>query len=388
MHFSFSTVYTTVFASNILFILAACLLRNKSFLFKVGYGCLGILLGLAAVRLLLPFEFFFTQTILLPIWPSEIIALFYHTLFFFAGYDITPLALLGGVWIGGSLHQTFRFIRETYRMRKFILSHGREVTDNAIYADILSKIWVNAKHPHHVRVIKVRNIPSPMLYGLFSPYILLPEQIDFSEQELYYILSHEISHYLHGDLLLKYALRFITILYWWNPACHILNHQAELLVEMHVDEKLTDSGPDAASEYLECLLHIAECGTKAATSPASLYIGFGTKTSSDLTKRFEMLLKKKSKPNRFIQSGLVVFTLLFCVLSYMFIFEGNPPLPEYLDCYFIPSEENTYFIQTGDGTYEIYIKGSYSETVDSLRGYSKDIPIYKSKEEIPDENKK
>lgn len=51
-------------------------------------------------------------------------------------------------------------------------------------------------------------------------------------------------------------------------------------------------------------------------------------------------------------------------------------------------EENSFFIDNQDGTYDLYITGQYIETIDSLEYYDQTIPIYDSiKEALHDETK-
>ncbi|MBD5459912.1 MAG: M56 family metallopeptidase [Lachnospiraceae bacterium] len=385
MHFSFSTIYTAVLSSNVLLILAAVFLQNKSLLFKTGYKCLGIFLSLAAIRLVFPFEFPFTRNIYLPEGISYVIASFHGPLFSIADFKITPLILLCVVWIGGVVYQLFRFIREFILMDRYILYNGRDITTDPACLSVLSRIPKLAGRHVSFRIFRLKGISSPMLYDMIAPRILLPDDMNFSDQELYFILSHEISHYVHRDLLLKYAIRLITILYWWNPACHFLKRQTELLCEIRIDGELAASGPAAAGAYMKCLLDVAESAVKKAPLPSSMYIGFKPQNAVNLKKRFEWIISGKH-PRRSVQFGLTVFIFLFFAFSYLYILEGSIPLPE-------PAEENgvlfqddiyNYIIQNEFGTYDIYYHGMYTETIDSLFGYE-DAVIYHSKEEVPHE---
>ena len=225
-----------------------------------------------------------------------------------------------------------------------------------------------------------------MLYGMITPRILLPDDMNFSDQELYFILSHEISHYVHRDLLLKYAIRLITILYWWNPACHFLKRQTELLCEIRIDGELAASGPAAAGAYMKCLLHVAESAVKKAPLPSSMYIGFKPQNAVNLKKRFEWIISGKH-PLRSVQFGLTTFAFSFFLFSYLYILEGLCPLPDLSSnniTFFGVGSNNDYVIENESGTYDIYYNGIYMETVDSLLGYE-NAPIYHSKEEVPHE---
>lgn len=398
MRFSFSTIYTTIITSNILFIVVACFLNSKSFLYKVGYKILGFLAVLALFRLLLPFEFPFTQTLQLPKWISFFLTKIHYALFYIGKFKVSPWVLFLIIWSGGILYQVHRFIKENRMLAQYIKCNGEDVTNSPPYASALTKIHHKSKKKISCRIIKLPGINSPMLYGLFSPCILLPQQMNFDKQELYYILNHEITHFLHHDILLKYSLRLISILYWWNPACHILRHHTDLLLEMRIDESIAQASPDSGHDYLGCLLHVAEQAIQTPSAdyvnvPKSVHtlpIGFSSRNHSELTKRFQMLLqaRKRSKPLTYVVITLfITLSLLLYTSSYLFIWEAGYNNPNHLEGTFTLSKENAYIVKNPDGTYDIYWNSMHIETTDSIYSYSKDIPIYNSKEDLPNEQK-
>ena len=48
------------------------------------------------------------------------------------------------------------------------------------------------------RIRESRVLSSPFVTGLLHPVIVVPT-LALSQQEWYYVLSHETAHYLHGD---------------------------------------------------------------------------------------------------------------------------------------------------------------------------------------------
>ena len=74
----------------------------------------------------------------------------------------------------------------------------------------------------------------------------------------------------------------------------------------------------------------------------------------------------------------------FCYLfSYCFTLKGNG-LPDETKTgeMFLLTDENSYGISNGDGTYDLYLYSEYLETVDSLMRYDY-VPIYNSLEDVP-----
>jgi len=214
---------------------------------------IGIVTMMAIFRLAFPFEFVFTQNIRFPKWLSFLLSRFHYKLFYIGDYKVTLSNILCIIWIIGTLYQSLLFFKEFQFVRKYLFTHGREVTSEPLYADTLLDVCQYSKCKATFRVFKLSGISSPMLYGFITPCILLPSSLPLTKQQLYYVFSHEVSHYTHGDTLMKYGLRILTILYWWNPACYALREQAELLFEIRIDDTITNVKNNCKREYLECL---------------------------------------------------------------------------------------------------------------------------------------
>ena len=384
MRFSFSTVYTTIFANTALFLLAACLMRSKAFRNRKGYKFLATLLALSVCRLMIPLEFTFTKTLRLPKGPSLFISAFHHTLFYIAGYSVTPLTLLGIIWISGIIIQFSRLVNECINTGKYIRKCGWEVTKEPRYASTLAQILREKGKEADIRIYKMQGINSPMLCGLTSPRILLPNRLRLTDRELYFVLSHETAHYFHCDLLLKYILRLISVLYWWNPVCYFLRRRADLLFEMRIDDKIAGAEPTTAAAYMECLFHVLQNASNVSP-PGSMYITLGRRNLDDLKKRFEILMYKAPRHYQPLHAVLTIAALGLCLYSYLFTWEAAYTSPEFDSIYTPFTDENTYFIDNGDGSYDIYLYGEYWFKTDSLEYYPDKIPIYHSKEEFTNE---
>lgn len=90
----------------------------------------------------------------------------------------------------------------------------------AVYNNLLSELSVK-KPP---AIIQNKGILTPCTTGLFNSVILLPD-CNYTELELYYILKHELIHYINRDVLIKLIFSFITCLLWWNPLVYLLRNE-------------------------------------------------------------------------------------------------------------------------------------------------------------------
>lgn len=321
MRFSFSTVYTTVLFSNVLLLLVMVLMHSEAIMHKIGYRLLAAISCLTIFRLLMPLGFPFTFSLKLPSVLSTLIGKIPHTVFRTAGLEISLEALFCLLWIAGIFFQILRFTAECVQMHRYIAIYGHDVSKDSRYAAILSQVCLEKNQKNCFHIVEVQTIRSPMLYGLFSPCILMPAGLDLSDTDLYYVFCHETTHYFQHDILLKYLTRFLSILYWWNPACHILKRLIYFLLEMRVDAAVTNADPHAVSQYLRCLIHIAEFSPAEPPLPCSIAITLISSDSSALEKRFLLLTTKSQKAPGPLHIGIFLLTLFLFCSSYLCTFE-------------------------------------------------------------------
>ena len=84
-----------------------------------------------------------------------------------------------------------------------------------IYQDCLSEMKIRKAIP----IYSAAFLTSPVMDGLFLPrvYVPLPLISDCRENELRYILLHELQHYRRRDALVNYLMAAAGVLYWFNP---------------------------------------------------------------------------------------------------------------------------------------------------------------------------
>ena len=98
--------------------------------------------------------------------------------------------------------------------------------------------WIQAhSRGPRFRVYTSSMAASPMVYGLFSPKIVLPAQ-QYSETQYEYILLHEWMHIRRKDLWKKALMLAVAVLHWYNPACWLMlalfNRDIELACDADV----------------------------------------------------------------------------------------------------------------------------------------------------------
>ncbi|WP_019029939.1 M56 family metallopeptidase [Colwellia piezophila] len=128
------------------------------------------------------------------------------------------------VWFIGSLWRSLMVFGSFLRTRKLIKScqpvEQKNIRELVAGAD--------------VEIFTAKQISSPMVVGLTSPKIILPENIiqQLSSEQLAPIVLHELAHIKRNDIWFSHFQEFIAVLFWWSPVIRLLNNK------IHIDREL------------------------------------------------------------------------------------------------------------------------------------------------------
>lgn len=366
-HYSFSTVMMAVITSNLIIVLIALCFRHKKLLLSMGYKLLIVFLLLTLVRFMFPLELKLTTTVLLPKFLSLIITYVRHIFVYFHGIPISMWTIFECIWFAGIVYKLYQHIRECVSAERFLRRHSADVTEQEPYMAALSQAC--GKHKNPFRILKVPDLPMPCLYGIRRPRILLPMAGELTDTDLYYTLCHEISHHYHHDLVTKQIVNFLSIVYWWNPACPILKDQVNLLLEMRVDDTLVKGDRETTLAYLQTLINIAENSVENSSLPASLMVSLTCKDANVLSRRFEMICHRKDYAS--LPLAIALSTLIFVMYlgSYLLIFESHYYIENAVVETFDDGASSIYAVPKEDGSYDIYFGDLLIENTDSLEYY-------------------
>jgi Antirepressor regulating drug resistance, predicted signal transduction N-terminal membrane component len=372
-------------------LIAFIFLHNKTMV-CAGYQLLGVFIGLAVIRLFVPFEFPFTDNVPFSQMFSKAIFFFRHPQIQIFDIKLSICNLFEGIWIIGIIFNLIRYICQFCFAKDYILKYGTDLTEETIYKTILDNICIQHNRKNNFHIVNLPDMRIPIIFGMKNPYIILPAGISIPTDKLYYILYHESMHHFYHDLLIKGIIRILSIIYWWNPAFIVLYKQVDIILEMRIDKKITHNETEITGKYAECLLYMK----RKAINQSSQSSTFLKKNScylmqsqnKDLKKRFYMLLQDDYAVSKKIFTSIVLTALMagIYVSSYLFVLEAYYYPPQFEEMLFVPSPENTYFIQNDASNYEVYINGFYFETVDSIDNYPVGIKIYNKKGESLNEN--
>lgn len=275
IHFSLSSVFMTVVVSNLLLVAIYLLFLNEDVLAKIGFRLTTMFCIITLLRFLLPFELPFTKTVIVPASVSHTLAAIRHRYTVFPWLRISVWDIFCLVWLVGSIYKLSLLFHNYRKIRKLVCRNSKDVTEEEPYASILRELCTERQRRGiHLRTTKFVN--APMVMGLHNTLILLPADIDTSNEDVMFALRHEVYHYLHHDLWLKFAVNCLVAAYWWNPFTHLLSKQIGVLLEMRVDDSIISESEDAAVGYVTSMIHYM--GGKVEQDDLSAhYIGLAAK---------------------------------------------------------------------------------------------------------------
>ncbi len=120
-----------------------------------------------------------------------------------------------------------------------------------------------------------KDIETPFVYG-YSSVILIPDR-NYTEDQLFYIVSHETMHLFNGDAGYCLLVQILTRVYWWMPGLSSLRKNTSSMIELRVDGTLMElySKADLLG-YCETLIRVSHPDFNPLVSdmgPENAYIG-------------------------------------------------------------------------------------------------------------------
>ncbi|HBF6039631.1 TPA: M56 family metallopeptidase [Clostridioides difficile] len=195
----------------------------------------------------------------------------------------------------------YTFIKYT-RFKNLVVDVSYDIEDdlNCIYKNLLKELNIKKK----IELRGSDELISPAGMGLFKSYIFLPDY-PYSKDELTWILKHELMHFKNKDILIKFLMLSVKIIYWFNPLVYIMSNKVNLDCELCCDESvLTECSLKDKKEYALALIKSIKLSKNY--NGGILTTEFN-KTS--LEKRLDSIVKKKGR------NGIIIALILVTMSS-------------------------------------------------------------------------
>lgn len=175
-----------------------------------------------------------------------------------------------------------------------------------IVNDFLSNWTQNNKLMRPISIRFSENTTTPLTYGLLRPVILLPSGTNLdNEQELSFILAHELVHISRFDAITKVLITIALCVHWFNPFVWVMYFVFNRDIEISCDEAVIKMfGASSKKGYALTLINMAE-----RRSNPPLYTSFSRYAIEERIHAI-MKIKKKSIFGAIIALMLTTTTLI------------------------------------------------------------------------------
>ncbi|WP_234926393.1 M56 family metallopeptidase [Metaclostridioides mangenotii] len=150
----------------------------------------------------------------------------------------TFLNLIFYVWIIGTI---FVLISNMYKQIMFYkkMKNIKYKIEDEYIINTLEKEKQDLNIKRNINMFKVNGLSSPALIGFINHKIIIPNK-DYNQEEIKWILRHELIHFIRKDNLLKLLLMIASAIHWFNPLVKILNKYFKEQCELSCDEKVVE----------------------------------------------------------------------------------------------------------------------------------------------------
>lgn len=373
----------TVFISSILIVCLYFLRKNTAFLLHFGITPLMLLFICCVIRMMVPVEI---PQIQFQITDDQFFA---DLMYPYASSPMQAFMIPLAVWIGIGCVLVIRFVIKVYSLHRYLNRLTYVECEEA--CSVLAKIDQSGR----LRLRGTLELSMPIVAGLIHPTIYLPK-LNYTEEQLHYIILHEYTHWKNKDLWVKFFINFFCIIFWWNPLVYLLKKDLSQILELKCDATLTKNLTEYEKlDYLNTLLYALQ---NSSQDKGVLVEGIYTAElvdsvdCSSTKQRFKYVTNKKPSLAKKVLYEVGYITLLFGLVAFSYSVIIQPSyLPEKEDWYepgvdFFATSDNSYLIQKDDTTYLLYCDGELWEEVskeDVDAGLYSYIPIKEKGEKLP-----
>lgn len=184
--------------------------------------------------------------------------------------------------------------------KRGILKKGN-AAESAVILGQLRSLILEMGIRKQVTLLIYKNAHSPMIIGMWKPVLVLPDE-NYTPDESYYILKHELVHLKRRDILVKFLLILARDIHWFNPIVYLMQREAVVDMELACDEAVVRGGSlDQREAYTETLMS----NLHRQRSKGPLLSTQFSASKRVMKKRFRNILTRTNKRN-----GIIAFAII------------------------------------------------------------------------------
>lgn len=211
------------------------------------------------------------------------------------------------IWLSGVAWLALRLLLGCRRLGR-IMAAGTVVRDSRTL-ELFEQCRRKAGVTKPVTLWSIGGEMTPAVTGLWRPKILIPDQVlnSFTEEELRFVLLHELIHVRRHDVAVNWLAWLVQTLHWFNPviwfAVRRLRYDRELACDALVLER---TGESAAARYGHTAIKLLGLFSDARSVPAAVGI---LDRKRSVVRRIAMIGRYR-KPSRLQNSVAILIVLL------------------------------------------------------------------------------
>lgn len=221
------------------------------------------------------------------------------------------------IWLAGVvIILIYHIWRHSHFMKMVNRWSEAETTPNIL--QILNTLRQELKINPQIEYKTCPSISSPMMVGFFRPVILMPA-IQLSDNELIFILRHELTHFKRHDLWYKTIVLTANILHWFNPVIYFMARATSVQCEIACDALvLKNENMQARKQYGETILTVVRGGKSHQTALSTNFYGGKKGMKNRITSMLDIKRKK---------AGITIFCIVLIgiiLTGATLVTAGNP----------------------------------------------------------------
>jgi len=197
--------------------------------------------------------------------------------------------IIANIWLTGvaivALYYILQYAVFRIRLRKRVSVSDENIT--SVFSDVCSEM--NIKNASLGRWSEARG---PMLVGYIHPIIVLPSNIDYDEQALRFIFTHELTHFKRRDLWYKLLMSAVTAIYWFDPFAWVMRNSSYKSVELSCDCDVVDN---KSTEYRGLYSKAILSGVALKRNSSQGYTTYFANDKRLLKERFSFIFDMSAK---------------------------------------------------------------------------------------------
>ncbi|MDR0273418.1 MAG: M56 family metallopeptidase [Clostridiales bacterium] len=213
--------------------------------------------------------------------------------------------IAAAVWLAGVIVFIAYHGIKHYRFIKISRRWSEEITDEktlSLFESLKSEMRIKKRIPLYMCPC----VGSPMMIGIFKPRMFLPT-VELAQDELSFILKHELVHYKRKDLLYKHLVIAATAIHWFNPVVYLIAKAINALCEMSCDTDVVQSADmDTRQSYSETIIGVVKYQSKLKTALSTNFYGGKKGMKNRIT---SIMDTSKKRAGAIILAGALILTL-------------------------------------------------------------------------------